>query len=207
MAWLEALLGLRCPGCGGDPDASGLCRGCRSELEWQQAYGVLFLGSYRRWGRLSRSIKYGGRRDVVKLIAQEWAKGIAYQGWKLEGITAVPTLLHRRIQRGYNQAELLGRALAEAAGLPYRNVLSRLRYAPSQTRRVGAERAALPADTFVPRQSVSGAWLLVDDVITSGSTFRLARNSLLEAGAWQVYGACIAVKSAKVLQGLWTPGC
>lgn len=202
MAWLEALFGLKCPGCGKSLDSSGLCQDCRAQLEWQQAYGILFLGSYQRWGGLSRSIKYGGKRDVADLIAQEWAKGIAYHRWRLAGVTAVPTLPHRQIRRGYNQAELLGRALAKAAGVPYQNVLSRVRYAPSQTQRTGVSKASLPAGTFVPRQKVSGAWLLVDDVITSGTTFRLARKALLEAGAGQVYGACIAVKSSKALQDL-----
>jgi ComF family protein len=202
MAWLEALLGLKCPGCGKSLDSSGLCQDCRAQLEWQQAYGILFLGSYQRWGNLSRSIKYGGKRDVADLIAQEWAKGIAYHRWRLEGVTAIPTLLHRQIRRGYNQAELLGRALARAAGVPYQNVLSRGRYTPSQTKQTGASKTDLPADTFTPKLKVSGAWLLVDDVITSGTTFRLARKALLEAGAWQVYGACIAVKSSRTLQDL-----
>lgn len=202
MAWLEALFDLKCPGCGKSLDSSGLCRDCRSQLEWQQAYGILFLGSYQRWGNLSRSIKYRGKRDVVDLIAREWAKGIEYHRWKLQGVTAVPTLLHRQIRRGYNQAELLGRALGKAAGVPYQNVLSRGRYAPSQTKRTGLSKADLPADTFTPKLKVSGAWLLVDDVITSGTTFRLARKALLEAGAGQVYGACIAVKSSRTLQDL-----
>ncbi|MER3479248.1 MAG: amidophosphoribosyltransferase [Meiothermus sp.] len=202
MAWLEALLNLKCPGCGRGLDSSGLCRECRAELEWQQAHGLLFLGSYQRWGSLSRSIKYRGKRDVVDLIAGVWAEGIRYHRWKLEGVTAVPTLLHRQIRRGYNQAELLGRALAQAAGLPYQNVLSRVRYAPSQAKRTGLSKTALPADTFTPKRKVCGAWLLVDDVITSGTTFRLARKALLEAGAKPVYGACIAVKSLKTLQDL-----
>jgi len=46
---------------------------------------------------------------------------------------------------------------------------------------------------------VEGAWLLVDDVLTSGATFLRARGALLEAGAAHVYGAFLAVRDPRAL--------
>jgi len=49
------------------------------------------------------------------------------------------------------------------------------------------------------RVRVEGAWLLVDDVLTSGATFLRARGALLEAGAAHVYGAFLAVRDPRAL--------
>lgn len=194
--WLEELLGLRCPGCGRALDTPALCQTCRSELVPKVSGQFAYLGSYVRWKGLARSIKYRGKQDVVPVLAKLLARTVGRSGWEIQTVTAVPTLLHRKVKRGYNQAELLARGLALELGLPYLEMLSRKRYTPSQTKKSPAERLQLPADTFTGKRVVKGAVLLVDDVITSGATFLRAREALLEAGAEKVYGACIAVRAS-----------
>lgn len=201
-ALLEALLGVRCPGCGGKLDLTGLCRACRDELRPRHGPNLVYLGHYQRWGRVVRALKYGGKRDLLEALIPPLAVGVQQSWWSLHGVTAVPTLPHRKLVRGYNQAELLGRALARALELPYQETLTRQRYTPSQTRRRLSERAGLPTDTFRPRGPLQGRWLLVDDVITSGSTYRRARAALLEAGSQKVYGACIGVRNPNVLRDI-----
>ena len=111
----------------------------------------------------------------------------------------MPTLPHRLALRGYNPPEVLARALAKALGVPYRPVLFRRRYTPGQPTRGFKERRFLPGDLFGARVRVEGAWLLVDDVLTSGATFLRARGALLEAGAANVYGAFLAVRDPRAL--------
>jgi predicted amidophosphoribosyltransferase len=200
--FLEALLGMRCPGCGGKLDLAGLCRSCRDELKPQHGPNLVYLGHYQRWGRVVRALKYGGKRDLLEALIPPLAVGVQQTWWTLHGVTAVPTLPHRKLARGYNQAELLGRALAKVLELPYRETLTRQRYTPSQTRRRLSERGELPEDTFKARTVLQGCWLLVDDVITSGSTYRRARATLLGAGAQKVYGACIGVRNPNVLRDI-----
>jgi predicted amidophosphoribosyltransferase len=199
---LELLLGMRCPGCGGRLDLVGLCRACREEMKPQHGPNLVYLGHYRRWGRVVRALKYGGKRDLLEAIVPPLAAGVRQTGWSLNGVTAVPTLPHRKLARGYNQAELLGRALAKALELPYRETLIRQRYTPSQTRRRFGQRGELPEDTFRAQAALEGRWLLVDDVITSGSTYRRARVTLLAGGAQKVYGACIGVRNPNVLRDI-----
>ncbi|RIH89871.1 ComF family protein [Calidithermus roseus] len=201
-AFLETLLGVRCPGCGGKLDLAGLCRACREELRPRHGSNLVYLGHYQRWGRVVRALKYGGKRDLLEALIPPLTVGVQQSWWSLHGVTAVPTLPYRKLVRGYNQAELLGRALARALELPYQETLTRQRYTPSQTRRRLSERAELPEDTFRPRGPLQGRWLLVDDVITSGSTYRRARAALLEAGAQKVYGACISVRNPNVLRDI-----
>ncbi|TBH21668.1 ComF family protein [Thermus thermamylovorans] len=200
MLWalLEGLLGHLCPGCGGRLDRDLLCARCREGLRAFAAGEMVYLGLYGRVGGLVRALKYRRRFGLAPLLARPLAQGVRERGWVLAGVTAVPTLLPRLLLRGYHPPELLARELAQCLGLPYRRVLWRLRYAPGQPAR-GRGRARLPPDLFAPRVRVAGAWLLVDDVLTSGATFLRAREALLRAGALGVYGAFLAVRDPSAL--------
>jgi predicted amidophosphoribosyltransferase len=99
-------------------------------------------------------------------------------------VTWAPTTAVRRRQRGFDQAELLARAVARRLGLPCRSLLAR-RPGPPQTGRALAERRGGPG--FRPRRAVSGrSVLIVDDVVTSGSTAAAAAGALRSAGARSV---------------------
>ncbi|WP_234553342.1 ComF family protein [Thermus caliditerrae] len=200
MPWglLEGLLGHACPGCGGRLDAPLLCTRCRAGLRALAAGDAVYLGLYGRVGGVARALKYRRRFGLAPLLAEPLALGVRERGWKLAGVTAVPTLLPRLLLRGYNPPELLAKEVARLLGLPYRRVLRRVRYAPSQPTR-GRGRAYLPQDLFAPQAQVAGAWLLVDDVLTSGATFLRAKGALLEAGASRVYGAFLAVRDPGAL--------
>jgi predicted amidophosphoribosyltransferase len=199
MSLLDQLLGLHCPGCDGRLDASTLCTACRAELVPKHLPGFVYLGSYNRFGRLGRAIKYQGRYRLAELLAGELALGLGQVGWKLEKVTAIPTSGLRRVQRGYNQAEILARGIATKLSLPYQETLKRAVFSGSQTQRTLLGRRELSEETFRPLGQVSGIWLLVDDVVTTGTTFARARKALLEAGATKVFGAAIAVRSARNL--------
>jgi predicted amidophosphoribosyltransferase len=115
-------------------------------------------------------------------------------GWPVEAVTAVPTTGWRLLLRGYNPAELLARALAERLDLPYVPAIGR-RYAPSQTRRRRDERARMKPGTFFLRRELEHPrWLLVDDVWTTGATFRAVERVLRAGGAEAVFGAVIAAR-------------
>ena len=199
MSLLDQLLGLRCPGCDGKLDVATLCNSCRRELVPKHLPNFVYLGSYNRFGRLGRAIKYQGRRKLAELLAAELAVGLGQVEWNLEGVTAIPTSPLRKVQRGYNQAELLGQGIAKEVGLPYGETLRRGFLSGSQTQRTLLGRRELAEETFRPLQKVKGVWLLVDDVVTTGTTFARARKALLEAGAIKVFGAAIAVRSARDL--------
>lgn len=160
----------------------------------------MYLGEYRELGLLSRRLKYSGQRNLAKALAVPLAIGVQQAAWGAVGVTAVPTSLPKRWQRGYNQAELLAQALATELKLPYRTLLHRPRYAPSQAKQQRQSRPTLAPHTFVPVGQASGIWILVDDVFTSGATFGAARQSLYSVGATAVRGVFIAVSSPTVLR-------
>ncbi|MCK6542694.1 ComF family protein [bacterium] len=106
-------------------------------------------------------------------------------------ITAIPLNPIRKRERGYNQAELLARAVGQLAGLSYVETLQRVRHTESQTKMNTAEDRIknvdgvfiAKADASVQDQSV----ILVDDIITTGSTANACAAALKKAGASKVF--------------------
>lgn len=181
-----------CPSCG-DPDASagGPCLACRTAPPaWSAAasWGP-YLGALRDLVLLFKS---AGRDELDIPLAALLAEAFNTAGWPIpDAVTAAPMTLARRLRRGYNQAELLGRALADTIGSRYRPLLRRTS-ARRQTGRSRAERLALPAGAFAARGSIPPAILLVDDVFTTGATMAGCTRALLHAGAAGVHVLTLA---------------
>jgi ComF family protein len=110
----------------------------------------------------------------------------------------IPVPLHwrRRWQRGYNQAEALARALAGACGFPCRSHwLARVRHTPAQHLLSPSARRANVQGAFHARKrpELAGATvLLVDDVLTTGTTCSEAARALRDAGVRKVIVAVVA---------------
>lgn len=102
-------------------------------------------------------------------------------------VTCVPLFHVRRRERGYNQAALLARGLAQRLNLPFQpKVMKRLRDTRSQTHLTAPERASNVRLAFsVTRPSVvlGRRVLLVDDVMTTGATVNECARALKSAGA------------------------
>lgn len=95
--------------------------------------------------------------------------------------TWIPTSTARRRARGFDQAELLARALARRLEVPCRPLLRRVD-GPSQTGRSRAERSANVAFLPARRRVVPGRVVVVDDVCTTGATVRSAAGTLARIG-------------------------
>ena len=102
------------------------------------------------------------------------------------------------MERGYNQSEYLAKAILQsdsARGLIYApqwlvKVKDTPRQSHSQSRE---ERVKNLAGSFEADQRVEGKYvILIDDVVTTGSTLSEARKTLLEASARDVFGFTIA---------------
>ncbi|MHB8509978.1 MAG: ComF family protein [Candidatus Dormibacteria bacterium] len=122
-------------------------------------------------------LKYGDRPALADALAELWLE------WsELPGGSLVPVPLHaaRLRHRGYNQAALLARALGRAQGREVVEGLARLRATEPQVGRGGeARRRALPgAFEWVGKLPPPGRVVLVDDVLTTGSTLLAAAAAL-----------------------------
>ncbi|MGI9088138.1 MAG: ComF family protein [Chthoniobacterales bacterium] len=109
----------------------------------------------------------------------------------------VPVPLHptRQRERGFNQAELLAQILRARAGLTISSALERIRYTTTQTAFDRAERMENLHNAFRLRKKahVRGLRvLLIDDVLTTGSTLSECARVLKAAGAISVHAATAA---------------
>ncbi len=111
---------------------------------------------------------------------------------QIDLITSVPISARRYRERGYNQSELIAKALARRTGLPYRSLLTR-GTSDHQLGRGRSERLVGVQGAFLAGKSLEGeSILLVDDVITTGATLTECARVLRLAGARRVRGAVAA---------------
>lgn len=109
----------------------------------------------------------------------------------------VPVPLHpaRKRERGFNQAELLAKLLADRSGLTMQNALERIRYTTTQTAYDRGERMENLRDAFRLRKKMNvrdSRVLLIDDVLTTGSTLSECARVLKAHGAISVHAATAA---------------
>jgi competence protein ComFC len=109
----------------------------------------------------------------------------------------IPVPLHpaRKRERGFNQAALLAELLSQKVSIEARPVLERIRYTTTQTAFDRAERMENLRGAFRLRKNTDVRELhvlLVDDILTTGSTLSECARVLKKAGAASVYAATAA---------------
>ncbi|MBI4063399.1 MAG: ComF family protein [Elusimicrobia bacterium] len=206
-----------CPGCevylGIKADPARLCPDCAAGLaavarehlfrETGRA-GLEVLYSLGPYGtepltRLIHKIKYEQKDWIVDALIPALRDFLAKARLQDAVDAVVPVPLHpRRLRsRGFNQAELIGRAVGEILGKPvYGDVLKRLKstrpqmsLAQSQRRKENVKGAFGPAGrTLNPDQRV----LLVDDVATTGATLQECGRVLGGMGVKKIIGFALA---------------
>lgn len=115
----------------------------------------------------------------------------------LDLIVAVPISPQRFRERGYNQSLLVAQEISKRSGLPVAELLERKQQGMPQSSLLAEERRRDIADKFTIKQATENeakgkAVLLIDDILTTGSTMNRCAQLLSEAGAKWITGACIA---------------
>lgn len=127
---------------------------------------------------------------------------------RVDLITWVPLSARSLRQRGFDQSYELALGAGEALGLPVTSLFTKSNRARRQsTIREAAARRANVAGAFALALSPSVAGkrvLIVDDLVTSGSTLSECARVLLQEGAEEVYGLCLASTHA-VKNGIKSP--
>jgi ComF family protein len=137
------------------------------------------------------ALKYGGWPSIAGEIAARMAQISWPEDVRRErsAIVPVPLGANRLRERGYNQSELLARALAPHWGTTvWTDVLTRTRDTSSQTQLTPDERLTNVSGAF--RAAVSGRIklrgahvVLIDDVVTTASTLNACAAALFDGGA------------------------
>lgn len=216
---LDLTLPVLCAGCGREGDA--LCHECVPALDLrallppgipiglpgeipsplvQIEWCTGFSGVTRR---ALHQLKYAGDRRIATPLGRAVARRWAHAGVGGDLLVPVPASPDRVRDRGYDQASLIAFAAGAELNLPVRDdLLERGRHTTAQFDLDRASRAQnvrgafrLRADARLPRGSgPDGApWIvLVDDVLTTGSTLAGCATALLSAGAFAVSAVTVA---------------
>jgi ComF family protein len=116
-------------------------------------------------------------------------------GRRFDVIVPVPLHPTRQRERGFNQASLLAELLSAQTSIPAKPVLERIRYTITQTALDRSERMENLHNAFRLRKNADVRGLrvlLVDDVLTTGSTLNECARVLKRAGAFSVHAATAA---------------
>ena len=187
----------------------GLCAACRSSLPWTLSgeagprlefvslcvsplwYQDAVRASFHRY-------KFTGLRGYAKPYGRLMARCIReHLAGQYDLITWVPLAPERRRKRGYDQAMLLALAAAQVLEDTAVETLRKIRSTSAQS--------GLGRDDSARRANVLGAYrvsdpalvegrrvLLIDDIVTTGSTLSECARTLRSAGAAGVTGATLA---------------
>ncbi len=150
----------------------------------ERAYSHIFYRRDDASHLLITELKYNHRPDIGWKMGRMIAARLLEKGFfeGVDGIVPVPLHWRRFLKRGYNQSKQLARGLNEATHIPvYGNVVWRTTNNDSQTTMLGTEaRMENMQDVFRARSVGLSHILLVDDVLTTGSTMMACALAILQ---------------------------
>ena len=136
---------------------------------------------------LVHRLKYGNAKYLASTLSQYLLDVLLLADWQADCITFVPIHKSRQRMRGYNQAELLAKELSERVDLRCVNLLEKTHKTPNQAKLNREERLANLKGSFAAVGTPPDHVILIDDVMTTGSTADECSRILKRAGAKVVY--------------------
>jgi len=196
----EYIEGPRCEKCGqcvGEySEWERRCADCqRHPVAFDQATAPLRYGSVVR--DLILQLKFGRQTLLADFFAGELADHLATMPWMVDVdlVQPVPLFWFRRLTRRFNQSELLAAGMARMFGIPVARVLHKVKHTAPQSRLSRGSRIANLRGAFRvpnPEEVEDKTILLVDDVMTTGTTCSECARVLKDAGALRVYAITVA---------------
>lgn len=118
-------------------------------------------------------------------LGRRLGRQVLHAGLEVDGIVPIPTPAFHRMRRGIDHTAIIARGVSKMLDRPVVRALHKASRPPQQTVATSARRANVRGSMSVRRwQSMAGyRVLLVDDVVTSGSTLKEACAQLSERQA------------------------
>lgn len=173
------------------------CPNCAGE-RFSFEFAVCVVRSRGPVRELLHRLKYGREIWIARVLGELMVEGLGdarLAGRPIDGLVPVPLHAVRLREREFNQAELMARHVSRRAGIPVMDLLKRVRPTGTQTRLDRTERMQNLRNAFAPLKNAAVkdmSLLLVDDVLTTGSTLDACASVLLEQGAASVCALTVA---------------
>lgn len=200
--FLDLLFPKFCLGC--NQEGSSFCTACQEKIDivWpkgeRQVEGIgriIGMGLYRDklWQNLIQDFKYGYLEELEQAIESIFQRFIKKYPDALTDsydlVVPIPLYKRRFLERSFNQAEVFAKIISQHTGWPMSTSLIRTKNTLPQAQLSDDERVANVKDAFQvkePNNFKNKKILLVDDVLTTGSTLKQAAKALRAAGAREV---------------------
>lgn len=161
------------------------------KLFWEQfpierAASLFYHDGIHTRGSIYRT-KYDENPEVAYWMACAYAKELQQSDFldDVDGIVPMPLHWRKQLKRHYNQSAYIAEGIHRITGIPvFNHVVTRKKNNPSQTTVSGNERKKNVEDVFLlqhPEQIRGMHLLLVDDVLTTGSTITSCAKELAKA--------------------------
>lgn len=189
---IEFIQERKCLKCGkglSDNYIDNICPDCKEgNFSFHSAYSCFY---YSGGGKeLIHKLKYEGKKEVAKILAKYMAQVIYEENLKADVIAPVPIHKSKMDIRGFNQSMAIGEYLSIYISIPIWDCLVRVKNTKDQYNLAKYERKTNLIDAFsvnmlynVRNKSI----LLVDDILTTGSTVEECSKELIKAGANKIY--------------------
>lgn len=202
------------------PNETFLCHYCRTHLPYsnhfeinnnelyiklssnenlQHAAALFYFTKQNDVHNLIHKLKYKNQQHIGHEIGLWIGNILQKKDWSIDMVIPVPIHPKKKKERGYNQLTLFGQAIANKLDIPYQeNGLLRVKYSQSQSKLKRKDRLKLKTSTFDINTSInlsSKHILLIDDVITTGSTINSCINALYKHNNIKVSVVAIAMTS------------
>jgi ComF family protein len=191
---LPRITSSKCGSCALPLADAGRCIDCLADplpVEFTEAWGH-YRGSLER---VLHALKFARHDFFAEPLAELMAETLAARGEvAFDAVVPIPMHHSKLRRRGYNQAELLARALARRLRLRCEPaLLTRRGERPTQSKLTRAERRANVRGAFAASRHAAGrSILLVDDVCTTGETLRGCAAELLARNAARIAASVVA---------------
>lgn len=187
-----------CAVCGAETEsATGLCGGCRENI-FDFAHAFSLVKYNEASGCIVAEFKYHNNKAIAESCGEHMYPEFAKRNpiFDFDIITCVPSKKDSLVKRGYNQAALIAEAFASKAKLPvYCDLLVAVGEPLDQIGLNYEQRKENIKDCFAvtePKLCSGKRVLIIDDVITTGSTLSECAKTLIEAKALSVSFATYA---------------
>ena len=171
-----------------------ICPACRKKKRaFSKAYVPLLYKDEVRASILGFKFRGKRARAMYMKIREAGAE-------RPDAITFVPMHFIRLGTRGYNQAELLAKELGQIWSVPVVPMLRKTENSKPQSKRRAIDRKTAPFRMYAPKKDADTKGkrlLLVDDIVTTGTTMEACARILRRMGAKNIEIAAIAATPEK----------
>lgn len=172
------------------------------KVEIEHASAFLYFNKKGIVQELIHNLKYKGHEEIGTVLGNWYAEDLKELKLNNPFEVLIPVPLHPKKfkERGYNQVTAFGKALSESLNLTFDDtVLFRKKYSKTQSKKnlLGrSENIESIFDVHFSEQNHNKHFLIVDDVLTTGSTLEACSKALLKIPGAKISIVCMAMANS-----------